>query len=742
MRAHVARLTGSKLKHLFQSVFSVLVPKSNRVSISRAPNDLMRARLRKGELVLALSLPAFLAALVLLPFAAKSLRSEGLSYITPVAQSIGQSAAGQQKQTGPAPKLPKLKGPAKKSAAPAPAAASEISATGPAQLTTDDLTSFFDGMIPQQIQTNDIAGMVIAVVKDGKVIFAKGYGYSNLKDKTPVSPATTLFRVGSVSKLFTWTAVMQLVQQGKINLDTDINQYLDFHIPAQFGKPITMRDVMTHTPGFEEAIKDLITFKSDHIPTTSEYLKAHLPKQIFPPGSMGAYSNYGATLAGYVVQRLSGEDFDSYIEHHIFQPLGMTHATFRQPLPPNFVPDMSQGFLRASGGAKPFEIVVTVPAGALSVSALDITHFMIAHLENGTYNGAQILDSATLKEMHSRQYAPDPHVNGMCLGFYEDSRNGHRVIAHGGDTVYFHSDLHLILDADTGIFVSYNSLGKAGPPRGPLYDAFMDRYFPYKPPTITSVSTASADARAVSGTYIPSRRPQTNILYTFALLGETSVSPGKDGTLTVAGMNTAAGVPIEWQEESQNVWYEPSNPQNKIAFSKGANGRWQLAGEFPAEVLQQVPFYASKGFFEFLLVCSLVLFALTLILWPIAALIRWHYGQQLLPSRQERTARKWTRIASAFNLACWLLFLGTVTQAGSHLNLLSSSADPWFRFIQIVGWLGIIAIIVAFWKFFAVRGVAGRWWWNRIYNVLMALAFLSSLWLLWFTHLLHFSLKY
>ena len=730
------------MKHLFQNAFAGLAPGSHRTTdgavAQRSRSRAASAPPRKAVLAFALLLPA----LVLLPFVAHSANPIAPS-VAPTAAARQAAASGQQKHTGPAPKLPKLKGPANKQSAAAPAAASsEIEAQGPAELTTDDLTSFFDGMIPQQIAQDDIAGMVIAVVKDGKVIFAKGYGYSNLKDKTPVSPATTLFRVGSVSKLFTWTAVMQLVQQGKINLDTDINQYLDFHIPAAFGKPITMRDVMTHTPGFEEAIKDLITMNPNNIPTTADYLKAHLPKQIFPPGTMGAYSNYGATLAGYVVQRLSGEDFDSYIEHHIFQPLGMTHATFRQPLPPNLAPDMSQGFLRASQGAKPFEIVVTVPAGALSVSALDITHFMIAHLQGGTYNGAQVLDPATVKEMHSRQYAPDPHVNGMCLGFYEDSRNGHRVIAHGGDTIYFHSDLHLILDADTGLFVSYNSLGKAGPPRGPLYKAFMDRYFPYTPPKITTPATASADARAVSGTYIPSRRPQTNILYTFALLGETSVSPGKDDTLTVGGMNTEAGVPIEWREESQNIWYEPSDPQNKIVFRKGANGRWEIAVEYPFEVLQQVPFYASKNFFTFLLVCSLVLFGLTLILWPVAAFIRWHYGQKLAPAPEEGSARKWTRIASALNLAAWLLFIGTISMAGTHLNFLSSSADPWFRFIQIVGWLGVIAIIVALWKFIAVRRVAGRWWWNRVYNVLMGLAFLSSLWLIWFTHLLHFSLKY
>jgi len=674
-------------------------------------------------------------------FAALALLAPALLLGVSKARSAGAlRPVSQQKHTGPAPRLPKFKAQATKASA---QAVSQTSAQAPPQMTEQDLSAFFDGMVPLQIQQDDIAGMVVAVVKDGKVLFAKGYGYSNLKKKTPVSPATTLFRVGSVSKLFTWTAVMQLVQEGKINLDADVNQYLDFHIPETFGKPLTMRDLMTHTPGFEEALKDLITANPKKIPTLGEYVKTHLPRQIFPPGTIGAYSNYGATLAGYIVQRISGEPFDEYIERHIFQPLAMNHATFQQPLPANLAPDMSQGFLRASGGPKPFEIVTPAPAGALSVSALDMTHFMIAQLQGGTYNGAQILNPATVQEMHTRQYAPDPRVNGMCLGFYEDSRNGHRVIAHGGDTVYFHSDLHLILDADTGLFVSYNSLGNSPVlPRGPLYQQFMDRYFPYQPPQTTPVATAPQDARAVSGTYIASRRPQTNIFYLFALLAETSVSPGKNGTLSVAGMNGLNGRPIEWREEAKNVWYDSSDPQNKIVFDKVPDGRWQIAAEFPAEVLQQVSWYRSKAFIEFCLIFALGIFALTLILWPIAALLRWHYGTQFVAGERERRARKWARIVCAIDLVFWCAFIVTILEAGSHLNLLSSSADPWFRTIQIIGWLGVFGTILAIWNFLVSVRAPQRWWWARVHDTLIALACLVSLWLVWFTHLLHFSLKY
>ncbi|HEV2224561.1 MAG TPA: serine hydrolase domain-containing protein [Candidatus Acidoferrales bacterium] len=655
------------------------------------------------------------------------------------------ATASRQKQAGPA----ILKPPVTRIAKAAPG---NSGAGGPAvlppslpppQLTEADLTAFFDGLVPLQIESNDIAGAVVAVVRDGKVIFAKGYGYADLAKKKPVSPEDTLFRCGSISKLFTWTAVMQLVQDGKINLDADINQYLDFKVPQPFGKPITMRDLMTHTPGFEETIRDLITVDPTHIPSLRDYLVNHEPKEIFPPGTTGAYSNYGATLAGYIVQRVSGQPFDDYIEQHIFGPLGMTHATFRQPLPKNLQPLMSQGYERASGGAKKFEIVTPFPAGSVAISAMDITHFMMAQLQEGTYNGAQILNPETVKLMHTRQYAPDPRVNAMCLGFYEETRNGHRIIGHGGDTEYFHSDLHLILDANTGLFVSYNSAGRGDvAPRGPLFDKFLDRYFPYTPPKTTPLRTAAMDTREVSGSYIPSRRSQTNIFYLFSLLGEAGVAPGKDGSLVIADFKGINGQPIEWHEVQPQVWQDISDAQNKIVFAKNSDGRWQIALGFPAEVLQQVPWYQSKTFIQWSIVFAFVVFALTLILWPVAALARRHYGRPVEAGPREQRARRWARIVCGLDLAFWALFLATIVYGGGHLGVLTRSLNPWLRFIQIIGWLGAFGTLLAIWNFAVSVGTAGRWWWAKTHDTLILLACLVSVWIVWYTHLLSFSLNY
>ena len=181
------------------------------------------------------------------------------------------------------------------------------------ELTATDLEAFLDGLVPLQIEADDVAGTVISVVKDGKILLAKGYGFSDVEKRKPVSPSDTLFRAGSISKLFTWTSVMQLVQQGKLNLDQDVNTYLDFTIPPAFGKPITLRNIMTHTPGFEETIKELLVADAAAMRPLNEYLREHIPARIFPPGVTPAYSNYATSVAGYIVQRVSGKPFEQYV---------------------------------------------------------------------------------------------------------------------------------------------------------------------------------------------------------------------------------------------------------------------------------------------------------------------------------------------------------------------------------------------------------------------------------------------
>src|SRR5262245_51256583 len=482
---------------------------------------------------------------------------------------------------GPAPaKTPPAKN-AAPSATPAPAPAgmpaTEPAANGSPQLTRADAEAWLDGFMPMSLKVGDIAGAVVVVVKDGAILVQKGYGYADVEKRTPVDPERTLFRPGSVSKLFTWTAVMQLVEQGKLDLDADINQYLDFKIPEHDGKPITLRNIMTHTSGFEEQLKGLIAREQDGAPELGAYLKEWTPERIFAPGETPAYSNWATALAGYMVERVSGMSFDDYLDKNIFQPLEMTHSTFRQPLPEAMKADMSRGYPQASQ-PKPereFEIVGPAPAGSLSATGVDMGRFMIAHLQDGRYGSTQILKPETAQMMHTTALTTLPRVDRMLLGFYETNRNGHRVIAHAGDTQWFHSDLHLFIDDGVGLFLSMNSPGKAGyagPLREALFEQFTDRYFPGEAPAVNiDAKTAAEHSKLIAGRYDDSRRADTTFLSLLNLVGQTKVSVNEDHTLTVPLLPSPSGAPLKWREIEPFIWREDDG--KALMSAKVENGR-------------------------------------------------------------------------------------------------------------------------------------------------------------------------
>src|SRR5262245_4177963 len=418
------------------------------------------------------------------------------------------------------------------------------------ELTKADFETFLDALIPSQLRNRNIAGAVVSVVKDGQVLFEKGYGYSDVEDKKPVLPDQTLFRPGSISKLFTATAVMQLVEQGKLDLDSDVNDYLDFAIPKTYQDPVTLRQLLTHTGGFEETLKNLFVAHESEIKPLRTYLVSEMPARIFPPGKIPSYSNYGFTLAGYIVERVSGEKFERYIENHILKPLGMNHSTFDQPAPAQLASLMSKGYLSASKKPRDFEWVQAAPAGALSTTAADMTRFMLAFLQDGTVDGVSILKPETVRQMETRQFEFHPMLPGIGITFMEYLVDPVRIIGHGGDTVYFHSDMILVPDAHLGYFLSYNSLGKdVGGGRGEVWRTLLDRYFPSPGQSKSEVDpdTASSDGHAVSGLYDGTRRGETTLLRILALVGQFNVSSDKEGVLRIEGMKYKSGELKRWR---------------------------------------------------------------------------------------------------------------------------------------------------------------------------------------------------
>jgi CubicO group peptidase (beta-lactamase class C family) len=614
-----------------------------------------------------------------------------------------------------------------------------------AELTKADFETFLDALIPSQLRNRNIAGAVVSVVKDGQVLFQKGYGYADVEQRKPVLPDQTLFRPGSISKLFTATAVMQLVEQGKLDLDRDVNDYLDFTIPKTYPEPVTLRQLLTHTGGFEETLKNLFVAHESDLKPLRTYLTNEMPARIFPPGKIPSYSNYGFTLAGYIVERVSGEKFERYVENHILKPLRMNNSTFDQPLPPKLAPQMSKGYLSAPKKPRDFEFVQLAPAGALSTTAADMTRFMLAFLQGGAVDGTSILKPETVQQMETRQFEFNPMLTGLGITFMEYLIDPVRIIAHGGDTVYFHSDMVLAPDAHFGYFLSYNSLGKdVGGGRGEVFRTFVNRYFPSSNQAKADFdpNTAKSDGRAVSGVYDGTRRGETTLLKILALASQCRVSSDKEGVLQIEGMKNQSGELKRWREIAPLVYREIDGLE-RIGFRRDASGAVGEMLPFPAIYEgQRVPWYASKIFIGLVIGGNLLLALLTVLLWPVAVLIRKRYQRPLFSVKSDRVLYFLSRIVC---LAEVLFILGPIvvlSQGLEHIVILGDAINPWLQAFHVVGWLlmgGVVLLIIA-----AVRFVRlpGHGLWFRVHAILLAIGGVAFWLFAWQYHFLDASLKF
>jgi len=660
-----------------------------------------------------------------------------------VAQSAAKPAAKPAATTA-APAASIAAPPATTAAAAAPTAPTAEAVAPP--LTAEDVNAWLDGYMPYALHTGDIAGAVVAVVKDGQIVTERGYGYSDVAKRTPVDPKLTLFRPGSVSKLFTWTAVMQQVEQGKIDLDADVNQYIDFKIPARDGKPVTMRELMQHVAGFEEQAKGIMSDDPKSL-RFEALLKQWVPERVFAPGSTPAYSNYGASLAGYIVQRVSGESFDDYIDKHIFAPLDMKHSSFRQPLPADLVPLMSTCYSQASEPPKLFEFVGPAPAGSLSSPAEDMAHFMIAHLQNGEYHGNRILKAETAEMMHNSPLTILPPLNRMELGFFETNINGREVIAHLGDTQCFHTSLHLFLKEGVGFYVSFNSPGKAGAAgglRGALFDDFADRYYPAAETSAAAVDAKAAAAHAamLKGRWVNSRGSQSSFLAAVGLFGQTKLGVNAKGEL-VTPLNGLNGKPRHWVESAPFVWRDADSHERLAAkVVDGKAVRFSIDGISPFMVFDRVPAHADSIWLlpaVYFALCSLLL---TAVFWPVTAIVRRRFGAGLALGPDALRAYRLSKVGSILLLAGMGLWAFTILRMFNNFDNLSEKFNGNIRLAEVFGVLAFIlgSAFIA-WNLWTVWKGTRRWP-AKVWSIVLALSACIVLWVAFAFNLIGFGIYF
>jgi CubicO group peptidase (beta-lactamase class C family) len=544
--------------------------------------------------------------------------------------------------------------------------------------TAADLDTFLDKVVPKQLSSEKIAGAVVTVVKDGAMLTSRGYGFADIEKKIPMS-GEVLVRPASISKLFTAISALQLVRQGKLDLDRDVNDYLDFRIPTPAGAvPITLRLLLTHRAGFEDHLKNFFQAGGPPVPLSS-WVRENLPRRLYLNGDVPAYSNYGYALAGYLVQRVSGQRFEDYAADHILKPLGMDRSTFEEPLPARLMPFVARGYTVATAPPLPYFEVLPAPAGGLSTTGDDQSRFLQALL-----SGDGRLEPDSMKK----------------LAFEEDDASGNRFFGKHGLTNTVVSELALLPDEHFGMFVSYNSESAGGAPTE-LLNQLANRYFKKPAKPLKPIAPAVADAEMVAGVYQRSQRSDSSLLRLHALSLELVVEALPDGRIRLAGRSRA-------MVETSPLVFEGADDL-RVAFRKTTDGGMAMSyNAMPlAMEWERVPLYLDKRWVIPVVGGSMGVMILTLAVWPILR------------------SRMWMRLALVTQLSA-IAGIGVFTSF--DLARWNSSLDPLLVLIYACAWLGVLGALLGAW-------MALQYWrnnfgtvWVRLHQTVLAAAMLVFAW--------------
>lgn len=555
-----------------------------------------------------------------------------------------------------------------------PVQAGETGPHDPAEVET-----FFDAQISAQLEEYGIPGAAVVVVADSEILFAKGYGYANSETRTPVVAEKTLFHTGSITKLFTWTAVMQLAEQGRLDLHTDINTYLpNMRFPDTFPEPITMEHLLTHTPGLEDRLSNLVRLTRDDGMPLDVFVEQQQPARVLPPGKIIGYSNYGGTLGGYIVQEVSGIPFEDYIEKNLFAPLGMTRSSIRRPVEPELSADVSWGHVGFPWGVRPMmEYFPSTPMVGVSATVMDMAKFMIAHLQNGCLSeGHCILQEETAQDMQRQHFTHDPRLPGVTYGFVEWQRNGQRILWHSGSTPFFQGILILIPEENVGMFVSYNrktgntEVGKF------LREAFLDHYYPINVTPPTPMPGYQERVTRYVGDYHESRWAYTTAdSFIYMLIRYYKARANADGALNFMG-NTYV--------EVEPLVFHQVDGQDILLFHEDDAGRLQYGfyDYDPHKVFIRMAWYETLPFHLAVLTSCLSIF--------LSTLIHWH--------SIHKEIRQWLQwigvVYVGYIPAMFVVGLSTALRAIPDLSLL----EPFFLMALILALGATCALTVLAWK--------------------------------------------
>ncbi|MCZ6693759.1 MAG: serine hydrolase [Bacteroidetes bacterium] len=450
-----------------------------------------------------------------------------------------------------------------------------------------------------------IPGTIITIVRGDSLFLNKGYGFADLENQIPIDPEKTGFRVASITKLLTASAIMQLHQKDEIQINDPVDQYLnDVDVNFNYHEPVTFHHLLTHTSGFDNSdINDAAKSIEKIIPLNS-FINQYMTEQVFPPGLNYHYSNFGFTLAGLLVNQISGMEFHQYLADYIFKPLGMKNSSLSQPLPEDLRWQLSKSYDYKNGEYIPLSLDFSnvSPADGLVTTGADMAKFMIAHLNHG----GSLMDSTTAAFMHRQQYTTAKSKYGVAYAFHENFFYGKRILEHSGAQLGFLSLVTLIPDEKIGIFISQNKRNNAGGLRGRITYGFLRKFLEKRTIKVDTL-IPSVDfvnkAKKYSGVFRQINYPHSTFEKIAIQLGfrgsEIKVINNKDGTLSIQGFPFVEIEPNIFQyQNTSSTW------KNGFREDNEGNITHLLLG---TSIFEKIPWYKQSAFMLPLLFGSMLL---------------------------------------------------------------------------------------------------------------------------------------
>jgi CubicO group peptidase (beta-lactamase class C family) len=523
----------------------------------------------------------------------------------------------------------------------------------PNQINTGAVAAFVDEFIPQEMARRHVPGAVFVFVAGGEIAVARGFGFARLDLQRRVDPERTAFRLASVSKTITATAALQLVETGRIDLQTDVNSYLrSFRLPAAHG-PITLHHLLTHTAGFDERLTGAAARSVRDVQPLCRYLAQSMPPTFIEPGRVISYSNHGFAVVGCLVEEVSGRPFAEYVRDEIFEPLGMRRSGTLNGSPPD---ELAVAYEYVDGrhlALSPDYLQVS-PAGAFFTTGSDMGRFLIALLRHGSYRSSRILRPETVALMHARHFAQTPDTSGWAYGLWEDARDGQRALLHNGGGKGYRALIYILPEQDAGFFLAYNLADQH--PEGELQEVFITqfrrRFVRARQFTAERVHVDDSSEQCV-GEYLYVRRARTTMEKMISAMNRVRITAGQSGTLTMTGLSDR---PITLTAMG-SLLFRRSDERGVVAFDDVLGGKPNrivaiTESGFPA-VYERMPLIATLRVQLLWLLAMASVFLYASVWHPLTAVVR---KRRVAGWNSPQAPLRLAGIASALNLAFLVLF--------------------------------------------------------------------------------------